>query len=90
MNARLAIERIDDKAGVIGEGDAPARLCRCHRLDARISGEGFPGLLRLREAELAGSLRFDTVRREELAHFREFAGIVRRNDDGSGEAARHC
>ncbi len=77
MDAGLAAERIDHQTGIVGEGGAAGRDRGGHRLDARVVGEGacrFPS--GSAQAELAGRLRGDAIRREQLAHFGELAGIV--------------
>ena len=62
----------------------PVAFAAASRLDARVGREGRAGLLRLGETELAGRLRLDAVRREQLAHLAQLAGIVGGDDDGAG------
>ena len=81
MNARLATERVDDEAGVVGKRRLAGRARRGQCLDARVLGECLAGFFRLGETKLTGGLRSDAVGRKQLAHFLELAGIVRGDDD---------
>ena len=90
VNAGLAAERIDHQTGIVGESRLAGGFRRGHRLDARIGGKCLSGFLRLGEPKLAGRLRGDAERRQQLAHFGQLAGIVRGDDDRAGELATHA
>jgi hypothetical protein len=52
IDARIAAECIDSKAGVVGEARLAARLRRGFRLDPRVGPECVAGLIRLDKLEL--------------------------------------
>ncbi len=76
MNTGLAFERVDHQAGIVGECHRAAGARRRNSFDACVGGERLAGLLWLGQTEFACGLRGDAVRREQLAHFFQFAGIV--------------
>ena len=87
MNSRLAAERIDRQAGIVGEGGQAGGLGRGLRLDPRVGAEAGAGFLGLRELELARRHRVDAERREQVAHLGELARIVRGDDQAAGDEA---
>ncbi len=82
-----AAERIDDEAGIVGEGRQLRGLGRRGGLDVRILAKARAGLLGLAEAEIAGRDRLDPIGREELAHLAQLAGVVGRDHQPSGDGA---
>ena len=87
MDARRAVERIDHQAGIVGEsGQAGRKRCGLG-LDARIVAKAHAVLIRFRQIEFTRRYGVDAVRRKQLAHLGELAGIVGRDHEAAGDAA---
>src|SRR4029077_5491210 len=76
MNAGIAIERVDHQAGIVGKGHRATGARRGDSFDACVGGERLAGLFWLGQTEFGRRLRGDAVRREQLAHFLQLAGVV--------------
>src|SRR5262249_35407307 len=59
------------------------------RLDTRVLTKARTGLLRLGKSERARVDRFDAIGLQQLAHFRELACIVSRDDQRTGDLPVH-
>ena len=89
MDAGLPAKRIDHQTGVISERGLSARAGRGLRLDARIRRESLASLFWLRQTEVASRLYNDAERRQQLAHFLQFAWIVSGDHHWPGECSAH-
>ena len=89
-NSGRAVERVDDEAGIVGEGRQLRGLRRRDRLDPRIGDKTVAGLLGLGEAELAGRDRLDAMRRKQFPHLGELAGIMGRDHELACDVAVHA
>ena len=70
MNTGLAAERIDDQTRIVGEcRGLPLARAAASALMRALAAKVFAGLLRLGQTELAGGLRGDAVRREQIRAF---------------------
>ena len=88
IDARRAVQRVDAKPGIVGEGGESRGLRRRPRLQQRIAAKRRLGLLRLGQAEFAGAHRVDAVRPEQLPQLPQLAGIVRGDDQPPLDFAR--
>ena len=87
VDARRSAERFDHQPGIVGERRQPRRHGRRHGLDAGILAKARAGFLRLAEAELGGRNGVNPIRREQLPHLAQFAGIVGRDHQATGDPA---
>ena len=78
VDARIAAQRIDGKARIIGQRDAVGGACRGMRLDAGILDESGAGLFRLGQAEFGCRDDIDPEAIEEFPELLELARIVGR------------
>src|SRR6516164_3820796 len=87
MDARRAAERIDRKPGIVGEGGQAGRLGGRFGLDAGVVAKAQPRLVRFLQSQFPRRCGVDPVRRKQLAHFSELAGVVGRDHEAPGKAA---
>jgi hypothetical protein len=90
VDARIAVQRIDDKSGIVRKGRQAGGLRRGQRLDRGVFLERRAGLVRLDEIEIGRRLGFKAHRPDQVADFADLAGIVAGNDQGLVFKLAHC
>src|SRR2546421_215132 len=83
MDTWRAVKCVDHQTGIVGKSCQARCLCRSRSFNARVVAEARAGLRRLSEAEFACGNRFDSIRREQLAHLAQFAWIVGRDQEAA-------